>query len=129
MKGLTTGSGLASLDPLCGLDVSGASVREYIWLPEAEIAPTMASRAQIDRPITTVDGISGGSPTLYYVHTDHLHRPVKMSDASKAFAWQAEYQPRAPIVRARPIGRTSASVNRQRHQIGRGAIALRPLKP
>ncbi len=27
------------------------------------------------------------------MHTDHLHRPVKMSDASKVMQWSAEYQP------------------------------------
>lgn len=54
------------------LDAAGATVREYIWLPETEIAPTAASRAQIDRPVAVVDGVGGGSPTLYYVHTDHF---------------------------------------------------------
>ena len=75
------------------LDASGATAREYIWLPETEIAPTAASRAQIDRPIAVVDGVDTATPVTYYVHTDHLNRPIKMSDASKAIQWSAEYQP------------------------------------
>ena len=75
------------------LNASGVSVREYIWLPEVEIAPTAASRAPIDRPIAVVDGVNTVTPATYYVHPDHLHRPVKMSDASKVMQWSAEYQP------------------------------------
>ena len=33
------------------LNSTGATVREYIWLPEAEIAPTRQSRAQVDIPL------------------------------------------------------------------------------
>ncbi len=32
------------------LNASGDTVREYIWLPEAEIAPTRQGRTQVDRP-------------------------------------------------------------------------------
>ena len=67
-------------------------MREYIWLPEAEIAPTAASRATIDRPIAVVDGVNA-APATYYVHTDHLHRPIRMSSAAKSIVWSAEYQP------------------------------------
>jgi len=35
----------------------------------------------------------GGPPTLYYVHTDHLNRPIRMSNGAKAMVWSAEYQP------------------------------------
>ena len=68
-------------------------MREYIWLPETEIAPTAAARAPIDRPVSVVDGVGGASPPLYYVHTDHLNRPIKMSDGSKTMVWSSEYQP------------------------------------
>ncbi len=74
------------------LNAAGATVREYIWLPEAEIAPTAASRATIDRPIAVVDGVNA-APATYYVHTDHLHRPIRMSNAAKSIVWSAEYQP------------------------------------
>ena len=53
-------------------------------------------------PITRsmVDDVGGESPTLCYVNTDHLHCPVKMSDASKAIQWSAEYQPWGPCNRS-----------------------------
>ena len=75
------------------LNAAGATVREYIWLPEAEIAPTAASRSAVDRPIAVVDGVNTATPATYYVHTDHLHRPIRLSNAAKAFVWLAEYQP------------------------------------
>ncbi len=31
--------------------VATGTVREYIWLPETQIAPMMAARAQVDRPL------------------------------------------------------------------------------
>lgn len=67
-------------------DGSGPSgtTREYIWLPEAEIAPTFASRPPIDRPLAVMDGVGGISPQLFMVHVDHLHRPIAMTDATKA---------------------------------------------
>ena len=68
-------------------------MREYIWLPEAEIAPTAASRATIDRPIAVVDGVDTATPATYYVHTDHLYRPIRMTTAAKSIVWSAEYQP------------------------------------
>jgi hypothetical protein len=48
---------------------AGATAREYIWLPEAEIAPTFQSRAQVDRPVAVVDGVTvGGSPPARHGH-------------------------------------------------------------
>jgi YD repeat-containing protein len=41
------------------------TTREYIWLPETEIAPTSGSRAQIDRPLGVVSGVGGVSPQLW----------------------------------------------------------------
>lgn len=34
------------------------TVREYIWLPETEIAPTMGSRTVVDRPIAVVNAVN-----------------------------------------------------------------------
>ncbi len=65
------------------LDAAGTTVREYIWLPEAEIAPTMGSRTTVDRPMAVVSGVNT-TPTLLMVHVDHLHRPVKMTNAAGA---------------------------------------------
>ena len=74
---------------------SGAAgtLREYIWLPEAEIAPTMGSRTTVDRPLAVVDGVNTGSPVTYTVHVDHLHRPIKMTNAAKASIWTAVWAP------------------------------------
>ena len=69
------------------------TVREYIYLPEAEIAPTFASRTRVDRPIAVVDGVNGATPVTYYVHVDHLNRPIKMTNAAKASVWDAVWQP------------------------------------
>jgi len=68
-------------------------VREYIWLPEAEIAPTMGSRTQIDRSLAVVEAVNTVAPIVNYVHVDHLHRPVKMTSAAKATVWDAVWQP------------------------------------
>ena len=39
-----------------------------------------------------VDGVNA-TPATYYVHADHLHRPIRMSNAAKSIVWSAEYQP------------------------------------
>jgi RHS repeat-associated protein len=78
------------------------TVREYIYLPEAEIAPTMQSRTRVDRPIAVVDGVNGATPATYYVHVDHLNRPSRaggarfqhdMTNAAKAAVWDAVWLP------------------------------------
>jgi len=38
------------------------TVREYIWLYETEIAPTMGSRTTVDRPLAVVDAVNTASP-------------------------------------------------------------------
>jgi len=68
-------------------------VREYIWLPETEIAPTMQSRTQVDRPIAVVDGVNTASPATLMVHVDHLNRPVRMTNSTKASVWDVIYTP------------------------------------
>jgi RHS repeat-associated protein len=56
-------------------------------------APTFGARAQVDRPLAVVDGVGTLSPQLYFVHADHLHRPLMMTDVSKASVWSATWQP------------------------------------
>ncbi len=68
-------------------------MREYIWLPETEIAPTMQSRTQVDRPIAVVDGVNTASPATLMVHVDHLNRPVRMTNSTKASVWDVIYTP------------------------------------
>jgi RHS repeat-associated protein len=74
------------------LDATGATVREYIWLVGAEIAPTRGSRTQVDRPIAVVSNVNT-TPALLTVHVDQLNRPVQMTDAAKAVVWSAVYSP------------------------------------
>jgi len=69
---------------LAEVDASGDTVREYIWLPETEIAPTRRGRAEVDRPVAVITGVNTASPGTLYVHVDHLNRPVSMTNASKA---------------------------------------------
>ena len=58
---------------------TGDSLREYIWLD--------------DRPAAVVTDISALTPTIWFVHADHLARPIAMTDGSKAFVWQAVWKP------------------------------------
>jgi uncharacterized protein RhaS with RHS repeats len=67
--------------------------RDYVWLPETQIAPTMGSTAGVPRPIAVVDAVNTATPVTWYVSTDHLNRPVRMTDAAKATVWQATWKP------------------------------------
>jgi RHS repeat-associated protein len=67
--------------------------REYIWLPETNIAPAMGATAPVDMPLAVVDAVNTATPATYFVHTDHLNRPVRMTNAAKAAVWQAVWKP------------------------------------
>jgi RHS repeat-associated protein len=54
-------------------------LREYAWLD--------------DLPLALVADVDTMSPNLYFVHADHLDRPLKMTDASQAIVWDAVYRP------------------------------------
>jgi RHS repeat-associated protein len=69
------------------------TTREYIYLYEAEIAPTMDSRTVVDRPLAVVNAVNTATPATYWVSVDHLNRPVKMTTATKASVWDAIWQP------------------------------------
>ncbi|MEQ1718572.1 MAG: RHS repeat-associated core domain-containing protein [Hyphomicrobium sp.] len=69
------------------------TVKEYIWLPETQIAPTMGSRTVVDRPLAVVNAVNTATPVMWWVHVDHLNRPVKMTDAAKAAVWTAVWTP------------------------------------
>lgn len=57
----------------------GTTTREYIWLD--------------DMPLAVVADVDTASPNLYFVHADHLDRPLKMTDGSEAVVWDAVYNP------------------------------------
>jgi RHS repeat-associated protein len=59
-------------------DDSGNTLTEYVWLD--------------DMPIALIANVST-SPTLYFVHTDHLNRPLRMTDGSENVVWDAVYNP------------------------------------
>jgi RHS repeat-associated protein len=61
------------------VEAAGQTLREYIWLD--------------DMPIAVVADVDTPSPNLYFVHTDHLNRPIMMTDGSKNVVWQATYWP------------------------------------
>jgi RHS repeat-associated protein len=67
--------------------------REYIWLPETEIAPTREAMAQVDRPLAVVDGVGTTGVVVWNVSVDHLNRPVLMTNSAKVTQWQAVWQP------------------------------------
>jgi len=59
-------------------DGTGALIREYLWLG--------------DKPLGLVVG-PASSPTLYFVHADHLERVQKITDASQAIVWDGQFTP------------------------------------
>jgi len=44
-------------------------------------------------PLVVVADVNTASPNLYFVHADHLNRPIKMTDAAQAVVWDAIYRP------------------------------------
>jgi RHS repeat-associated protein len=60
-------------------DTSGQTLREYIWLG--------------DIPLAVVDKVATGSPVIYYVHSDHLGRPARMTAQNQAWVWDVIYSP------------------------------------
>jgi hypothetical protein len=69
------------------------TTREYIYLYETEIAPTMSSRTVVDRPLAVISAVNTATPATYWVSVDHLNRPVKMTSSTKASVWDAIWQP------------------------------------
>ena len=59
-------------------DSSGNTLTEYVWLD--------------DMPLALVANVDT-SPSLYFVHPDHLNRPIRMTDGSENVVWDAVYNP------------------------------------
>jgi RHS repeat-associated protein len=53
----------------------------------------MQSAAQVDRPLGVVNAVNTATPALWMVHVDHLNRPVRMTDSTKAAVWDAIWLP------------------------------------
>jgi RHS repeat-associated protein len=84
---------------------TGATTREYLWLPandnnndtlaESALPQLAGGGAQgaegVDLPLAVVN--VAATPTIFQVHTDHLGRPVRMTDAAKATVWAAVWKP------------------------------------
>jgi RHS repeat-associated protein len=82
-----------------------ASTTHYIYDIDgrliAEAAGTSAATAVITReylwldgmPVAVIDGVNTASPVTTTVHTDHLTRPIRMTNANKATVWQARWLP------------------------------------
>jgi YD repeat-containing protein len=93
---------------------TGATLREYLWLPAnynrlnllggsvgqaiglasftAAANDNASNSESVDLPLAIVDTVNT-TPTLLMVHTDHLGRPIRLTDATKATVWQATYKP------------------------------------
>ncbi|MBI5506118.1 MAG: hypothetical protein HY899_15085 [Deltaproteobacteria bacterium] len=54
-------------------------LREYIWLD--------------DTPVALIDHTGAGDAQLLAIHTDHLRRPQKLTDASQALVWDGQFDP------------------------------------
>ena len=59
---------------------TGAMIREYVWLEPGQPA---------GRPLVQVEPAN----TLYYIHTDHLDTPQKITNAAHAIVWDRQQQP------------------------------------
>ncbi|HYB83300.1 MAG TPA: RHS repeat-associated core domain-containing protein [Mycobacterium sp.] len=59
---------------------SGTILTEYAWVD--------------DLPLAVFANLDTAAPNLWYVHADHLNRPIKMTDGTtKAVVWDAVYWP------------------------------------
>jgi RHS repeat-associated protein len=65
--------------------ITGTTTREYIWAAANDNTP-------IDLPLAVIDGVNTATPATLWVHTDHLGRPTRMTDATKATVWAAAYK-------------------------------------
>jgi RHS repeat-associated protein len=59
---------------------TGNAIREYLWLGGL--------------PVGYVDRLgAGGASRLFFIHADHLARPQKITDASRAVVWDGVFAP------------------------------------
>jgi RHS repeat-associated protein len=77
---------------------TGATLRDYIWLPVDDVSPAADNDSEEGAqtpplPLGLVTGVNTPAPSLLMVHADHLGRPVRLTDATRATVWQASYDP------------------------------------
>jgi RHS repeat-associated protein len=86
---------------------TGASFREYIWLPGEGVGGG-------GKPIAVIDQANTATPKTYWISTDHLDRPVLMTDATRAIVWRAEYRPFGEVISLAGPAATDANLGTQR---------------
>jgi RHS repeat-associated protein len=57
---------------------TGAPIREYVWID--------------DLPLALIDD-TGSTPVIYYIHTDQVGSPQKITDGSGALVWDGVFDP------------------------------------
>jgi RHS repeat-associated protein len=90
---------------------TGATLRDYVWLPDNDngndtLADDFLPQAQLggvprsgegvsppDLPLAVIDAVNTATPITSFIHTDHLGRPTRMTDAAKATVWSATWKP------------------------------------
>jgi len=58
---------------------TGQTLREYVWLD--------------DMPLAVIADVDTATPKLFFVHADHIDRPVRMTDGAQAVVWDAVFRP------------------------------------
>jgi RHS repeat-associated protein len=84
---------------LAETDALGASIREYVYLEGAPLA-LIAQRIQSASPLSPLPGQPGlpanpltGTPEVFYVHTDQIGTPHRLTDHNQVIAWDAQVDP------------------------------------
>ncbi len=78
------------------------------------IARKIGAATGVDLPVAVVDNVNTATPVLYYVHADHLGRPIALTNSAKAFVWQAN-----PACAGPSMGATDAIVRALREGVNR----------
>ena len=71
--------------PVAGRRARRARCANTSGCPRPRLPRRSAVRAQVDRPLAVVNAVNT-TPVTWYVHVDHLNRPIKMTDARQGHA-------------------------------------------